>query len=124
MAISDFHSSFLKLEERGPALIATVIRPQLSEEENIDVLGKDLLDLVEQYGCRQLIVDLQHVTYVTSAALGKLITLHRRMHRKEGRLIVCGAVDSVKDVIQTARLDDYFTIAEDVPAAMLMMAAA
>ncbi len=37
MAISDFQSAFLSLESRDDAVIVTVTRPQLSEEENIDV---------------------------------------------------------------------------------------
>jgi anti-sigma B factor antagonist len=121
MATSEFRSAFLTLEERDPAVIATITRPQLSEEENIEVFGKDLLDLVDQYGFRQIVVSLQHVTYITSAALGKLITLHRKLHRKAGRLIVCGAFDSVKDVLQASHLNSYFTIADDVPAALAQM---
>jgi anti-sigma B factor antagonist len=122
MTKSQFRSSFLTLEECEPtAVVATITRPQLSEEDNIDVLGKELLDLVDQYGFRKIVVSLQHVTYITSAALGKLITLHRRLHRKEGQLIICGAVEAVSEVLQTSRLNDYFTIAVDVPAAMTMM---
>ncbi len=121
MTISDFRSAFLTLEDRQPAVVATITRAQLSEEENIEVLGRELMDLVDQHGCRQIVVSLQHVTYITSAALGKLIALHRRLHRKDGRLIVCGAFASVKDVLQTSRLDDYFTVADDVSAALSQM---
>ncbi len=121
MAMSEYHSDFLALEERDPAMVATITRCELTEEENIDVLGKDLLDLVDQYGCRQIIVSLQHVTYITSAALGKLITLHRRLHRKDGRLIICGAINSVKDVLRSSRLHEYFTVAEDVTSALTLM---
>jgi anti-sigma B factor antagonist len=119
MTKSEFRSSFLTLEECEPsAVVATITRQQLSEEENIDVLGKELLDLVDQYGFRKIVVSLQHVTYITSAALGKLITLHRRLHRKEGQLVICGAVEAVKEVLQTSRLNDYFIVAADVPSAM------
>lgn len=123
MAISDFQSPFLLLESRDAAVIATVTKPLLSEEENIDLWGKDLLDLVDQYGCRQIVVSLENVTYITSAALGKLITLHRKLHRKAGQLVVCGVLAGVKDVLHTSRLNDYFTIAADVPAAMTMISA-
>lgn len=122
MTMSEFRSSFLSLEEREPAVVATITRPQLSEEENIEVLGRELLDLVEQHGCRKIIVSLQHVTYITSAALGKLITLHRRLHRKDGQLIVCGAIASVMEVLRASRLNDYFTLAEDVNSAVSRMA--
>jgi anti-sigma B factor antagonist len=121
MPAPEFHSAFLTLEERDPAVVATVTRAQLSEEENIEIFGKDLLDLVDQYGFRQIVVSLQHVTYITSAALGKLITLHRRLHRKAGRLVVCGALASVKDVLQASHLNDYFTLADDIPAALAQM---
>ena len=121
MSISDFRSTFLTLEDRPDGVVATITRPHLSEEENIEVFGKELIDLVDQYGCRHIIVSLQQVTYITSAALGKLIALNRRLHRKSGRLIVCGALDAVKDVLQASRLNDYFTIADDVPSALSQM---
>jgi anti-sigma B factor antagonist len=123
MALSDFRSPFLSLETRDDTVVATVTRPTLSEEENIDLWGKDLLDLVDQHGCRQLVVSLQNVSYMTSAALGKLITLHRKLHRKDGQLVLCGAVGGVKDILQASRLHNYFHVAPDVPAALTMISA-
>ncbi len=121
MAIANFQSAFLDVQAQDQTVIATVTRPALSEEENIDVLGKDLNDLVEQYGCHSLVVSLENVTYITSAALGKLITLHRRLHRKAGRLIVCGALTSVQEVLKATGLNAYFTLAADIPSAMSLI---
>ena len=123
MAMSEFHSTFMALEERDPGLVLTITRPQLSDEENIDLLAKELNDLVDQRGCRQMIISLQQVQYITSAALGKLIALHRRLHRKDGRLVVCGAFDSVKDVLHASRLDGYFTVTETIDSAIALLAA-
>ena len=123
MAMSEFRSTFMALEERDPTVVLTITRPHLSEEENIDLLAKELNDLVDQRGCRQIVISLQQVEYITSAALGKLIALHRRLHRKEGRLVVCGAYDSVKDVLRASRLDDYFTITETIDSAVALLAA-
>ena len=123
MAMSEFRSTFMALEEREPTVVLTITRPHLSEEENIDLLAKELNDLVDQRGCRQIVISLQQVEYITSAALGKLIALHRRLHRKEGRLVVCGAYDSVKDVLRASRLDDYFTITETIDSAVALLAA-
>lgn len=123
MAINEFRSTFMSLQERDPAVVLTITRPHLSEEENIDLLGKELNDLVDQHGCRQVIVSLQQVQYITSAALGKLIALHRRLHRKDGRLVVCGAFDSVKEVLHASKLDDYFTISETIDSAWALLAA-
>ncbi len=123
MAMSEFRSTFMALEERDPTVVITITRPHLSEEENIDLLAKELNDLVDQRGCRQIVISLQQVEYITSAALGKLIALHRRLHRKEGRLVVCGAYNSVKDVLHASRLDDYLTITETIDSAVALLAA-
>jgi anti-anti-sigma factor len=58
---------------------------------------------------------------VTSAALGKLISLHRNLHRREGRLVVCGVQGMVADVLQTARLTDYFTMATTADEAVALL---
>jgi len=110
-SLNEFKPAFMTLEERGPVIVAHISRPNLSEEENIEELGQELSTLVEHFGCRLLAVDLQFVNMVTSAALGKLISLHRNLHRREGRLVVCGVRGMVEDVLLTARLTDYFTMA-------------
>jgi anti-sigma B factor antagonist len=109
--LSEFKPAFMTLEERGPVIVAHISRANLSEEENIEELGQEFSTLVEHFGCRLLAVDLDLVNLVTSAALGKLISLHRNLHRRDGRLVVCGVRGMVEDVMLTAKLTDYFTMA-------------
>jgi anti-sigma B factor antagonist len=111
----------MTLEERGTVVVARISRPHLSEEENIEELWQEFLMLVEHYGCRRLALDLNFVDLVTSAALGKLISLHRNMHRRDGRLVVCGVQGMVQNVLLTARLTDYFTMAKSVDDAVVLL---
>jgi len=121
MSLGDFKSAFMTLEEQGPVVIAHITRQHLSEEENIEELGQEFSTLVEHYGCRLLAVDMQAVNLITSAALGKLISLHRNLHRRDGRLVVCGVHGMVQDVLLTARLTDYFTMATSTDAAVKIL---
>lgn len=121
MSLGDFKSAFMTLEERGPVVVAHITRQNLSEEENIEELGQEFSTLVEHYGCRLLAVDMQAVNLITSAALGKLISLHRNLHRRDGRLVVCGVHGMVQDVLLTARLTDYFTMATSTDAAVKIL---
>lgn len=123
MSLEQFNADYLSIEDRGPAVVARFTKPQLSEEENLEQMGQELLSLVDQYNCRQLVVSLELVDFITSAALGKLITLHRRIHRKEGRLVLCGAHGTVADVLRTSRLHDYFTLAPDTQQALSLLQA-
>ena len=118
MSLSEFHSMYLKVEERdGIAIICFTVK-ELSDDENIEQLGLELFALVEQFGCRKLILSLSGVEYLTSAVLGKMITLHRKLHRNEGTLVLCGLGDSVKNVLLTANLLEYFDVVDDIEDAM------
>jgi anti-sigma B factor antagonist len=123
MSLNDFKSAYLSIEESGAAVVARFIRPQLSDEENIEQMGQELISLVEQYQCRQLVLSLELVDFITSAALGKIIMLHRRLHRKDGKLVVCAAHGPVADVLQSSRLNDYFVMATDTQGALALLTA-
>ena len=89
MPFPDFHPAYFDVREDDGVTIACVSVPQLTEEENIEQMGQEVFTLIGQYECRRLVVDLSKVDYAKSAALGKLITLHRRMHRSDGPHVLC-----------------------------------
>lgn len=87
-------------------------RPSLTEEENLEQLERDFISLMDTYGVRQVILDLQSVNYVTSAAVGKLIALHRRLARANGRLILCSLQSDVQSTLALSQLLNYFNVTE------------
>lgn len=118
MSLSEFVPKYLRLQERGEAVIAGVGVPLLTEELNLEVVGHELFALVEQFGCRRLIISLGNVKMVTSAGLGKLITVHRKMHRHNGTVIFCDIQPAVEEVLETSRLITYLRVAPNVDAAV------
>ena len=121
ISLNEFKPIFMTVEQRGPIVVAQISRQNLSEEENIEEMGQEFNRLVEHFGCRLLAVDMQFVKVVTSSALGKLISLHRNLHRREGRLVICAVRDTVADVLATARLNEYFTMATTVDDAVALL---
>jgi anti-sigma B factor antagonist len=117
-SLGDFKSAFLTIEDRSPVVVAHLTKQRLTEEENIEQLGQDFSILVEHYGCRKLVVDLEVVNLATSSALGKLISLHRNLHRRDGSLVLCGVKGMLLDVLHTANLIDYFGVADSVEEAV------
>lgn len=120
-ALSEFKPAYFTIDDRGVVVVAHIARSGLSEEDNIEQLGQELSMLVDQYGCRRLIVDFQIVTLITSAALGKFIALHRNLHRREGRLVLCGVADMMQDVLNATRLNEYFTVTATVDEAVALL---
>ncbi len=113
---------YLKLQEHGDVLVAGFTMRMLNDEENIEQLGQELFSLVEQYNWLKLALDLSNVEYLTSSVLGKLITLHRKLHRSQGRLVLFGLSPGVDTILRTAKLLTYFTVADSRDAAVAELA--
>jgi anti-sigma B factor antagonist len=112
--LADFDPLYFSIREERGVAVAGFKMSQITEEENIEQLGHELFSLTDQFGCRKLVLDMRGVEYITSAVIGKLISLHRRMHRSGGSLVLCNLGTKLREVLRTSRLIDYFQSAETV----------
>jgi anti-sigma B factor antagonist len=109
--------SFFTLISDGDVAVATYHRTALSDEDNIEQMGQELFSLVEQQQFRRVILNVSMVQYMTSAAIGKWITLHRKLARNNGALVLCEIQPSIREILETSRLLSYFNTADSVEAA-------
>ena len=120
MSLDEYHSSYVAVRDAGDVVVAGFELSQLSDDENIEQLGRDLFALVDQYNYRRVVLDLSRVQYITSSVIGKFITLHRRLHRGQGVLVLTRVSPAVMDVLRTSRLDSYFRLCDEVDCAIEM----
>ena len=118
MLLSEFRPTYLTIEQRDDVVVAAFNVTHITDEENIEQLGQELFALVDQFACRKVIVSLGIVEYVTSSVLGKIISLHRRLHRCDGQLVICDIGETVSDILTTSNLIDYFRVSDSVESAM------
>lgn len=118
MMLSEFAPRFLSVNQHDDAVVVSVDVPMLTEEVNMEQFGHELFALVEQHGCRKMVVRLRGVQLITSAGLGKMITLHRKMHRHQGRVVFCELTHPVEDVLTSSRLITYLHVAPTLDAAL------
>lgn len=116
MSLRGFMPDYISVREQDGVTIVGFTLSSLTEESNIDQVGHELFALVEQFDCRKLVVSLKDVIYITSSGLGKLITLHRKMHRLNGRVAYCDVEPVVEDILKTSRLFNYFMITPTIDA--------
>jgi len=94
----------------------TVIRfrdHRIVEDENIQELGKELLQLVEAENRKKLLLNFHAVEFLSSAALGKLITLEKRVKASEGNLKLSNIKPEIYEVFTITRLNRLFDIKAD-----------
>ena len=121
MDFTDFQPSFFKVERHDDVVVATFLNSHLSDEVNIEELGRELFALVDQFNCLKVLCDLHAVKYVTSSVIGKLISMHRKLHRLGGAFALCDVHDTVIDVLETSRLITYFNLFDSAEVALKQM---
>jgi anti-anti-sigma factor len=105
---------FFCIAEHGDIAVLTLNLNQLSEEENLDELDSEWSTVVDKCHLRKLVLDMNAVQFMTSAAMAKFIGWHRRMVRNEGQMVLCSLQSEVESALDTASLTSYFRIAPNV----------
>jgi anti-anti-sigma factor len=70
--------SRLEVEDNGEVAVVNFIDRKILDEQNIQKIGEDLFSLIDQYDRKKILLNFKNVEYLSSAALGKFITLKRR----------------------------------------------
>ena len=108
----------IDVSAQGPVTIVQIVDKKILDESAIQEMGSEILGLIEQDGRRSLALDFSHVEYLSSAALGKLLTLDRKMKGHQGRLSLCSIRPEILEVFQITKLNKVFDIRKDVAEAV------
>ena len=102
----------IDVEEVGDVTIATFVDKKILDENNIQQIGSQLFALVEQEGRKRVILDFLNVEYLSSAALGKLITMDKKVKANSGKLRLCSIRKDIYEVFAITKLNKLFDIKE------------
>jgi anti-sigma B factor antagonist len=91
--------------------------------ENIQIVGDQLFDLVDNQGMKKVVLNFEKVVFVSSAALGKLLTLHKKVQGVGGKLVLCTMPKEIAEVFEVTKLDKLFKIYPDEQTALAALQA-
>ena len=83
---------------------------QVLDELNVQQLGDEFRDLVEKNYLVKIVINFERVKFLSSAVLGKLISLYKRLGKEKGRLALCCINKDVRQVFKITRLDKIIPI--------------
>src|SRR6266436_7442166 len=110
----------LEVEHIGDVTVVNFVDRKILDEQNIQIIGEQLFSLVDEAGRRKILLNFSNVEYLSSAALGKLITLNKKLQQAGGRLVLCNIDPQIHEVFEITNLDKFFKIMkEDDPDAEL-----
>ena len=108
----------LEVEQIGDVTVVNFVDRKILDEQNIQVIGEQLFGLVDDQGHKKVLLNLSNVEYLSSAALGKLINLKKKVGAVKGKLKLCCIHPDLLEVFRITRLDQVFEIYADEQAAL------
>jgi anti-sigma B factor antagonist len=103
----------LEVEAVGSVTVVSFTDRKILDEQSIQVIGDQLFNLVDEQEQKNLVLNFANVEYMSSAALGKLVTLHKKVQAAGGKLVLCHIDPQIYEVFTITRLDRILAICGD-----------
>ena len=103
----------LTVEEVGDVSVVRFLGNRIIDNLHIQELGQELFQLVETEGRKKLLLDFTSVDFLGSAALGKLITLDKKVKQHKGVLKLAAIQPEILEVFRITKLDRLFDIRDE-----------
>ena len=97
----------------GNVTVVVFVERKILDVTNIQDLGEELFALVEQDGHTNLLLNFSEVEFLSSGALGKLITLDKKIKANGGKLVLSNIRQEIYEVFAMTKLDRLFDIRDD-----------
>jgi anti-sigma B factor antagonist len=108
----------LEVEDVGDVTVVNFTDRKILDEQNTQLIGEQLFSLVDESGRKKILLNFGNVEYLSSAALGKLITLNKKLQAAGGKLILCNIDPQIYEVFEITKLNKLFNIHKEEQAAL------
>jgi len=102
--------SRIDVSKVGEVTVVKFRDKKILDEASIQELGAELFALVEQQNRKAVLLNFDGVDFLSSAALGKLITFDRKVKAAKGRLKMSNIRPEILEVFQVTKLNRVFDI--------------
>jgi anti-sigma B factor antagonist len=103
----------LQVSQVGDVTVVRFVDRKILAEANIQELGQELFQLIEEDHRKNLLLNFSSVEFLSSAALGKLITLDKKVKAHKGKLKLSNIRPEIYEVFAITKLNKLFDIKDD-----------
>jgi len=91
--------------------VVEIHTPSLMDPIQLEEIGKELYRLVDDEDRRKLVLDFEKVQYLSSQAIGIILTLQKKLGPlKNSKMVLCGVGPKLMELLKITRLDRILTI--------------
>ena len=114
----------ISVEYTKEAAIISFTNDKILEEKEIEQIQESIMSVVQQADNVNLILDFSKVKFLSSAVLGFLIRLSKKVYERGGQLRLCNITPKIYEIFKITRLTKVFDIYQDVDGAIESLSSA
>ena len=107
-----------ELQQQGDVTIIRFTKSRILDSGTLQQLGDSLFRIVDEEGASKLVVNLGEVSFLSSAALNRLILLKKKVQQQGGQLMLVELKPEIQRVFEISRLDTFFDILDQQATAL------
>ena len=111
--MSQADQQLLTFTEQGKIVIGSVRFSSVLSATNVAEFGSEVLDYIQAHPSPNLLLNFEHVDYLSSAVLTELLRIKKAIEDTKGRLRLCGISTTIQEIFQITNLDQVFTLDGD-----------
>jgi anti-sigma B factor antagonist len=105
------------------ATIITFTEEKILEERDIKSLQESIMPVIEQSEQVHFILDFRSVKFLSSAVLGLLLRVSKKIYEKNSTLRMCNINPKIYEIFKITRLNKIFDIYDELEGAMESLSA-
>jgi len=105
--------ALLKLTKQNDVGVITFTTTRILDQSNVMQLGDEFEEILAKHKLKKLVLNFQNVSYMSSAVMGKLVSLHKKVQAQDGDMRLCGIDKSIYEIFKIMRFDKLFKISEN-----------
>jgi len=106
------------VEYAEDATIITFTDERILEEKDIQLLQDSIMPVIEQAKQINLILNFCNVRFLSSAVLGLLIKISKKVYECDGQLKLCNINPKIYEIFKITRLTKIFDMYQDIEEAV------
>lgn len=110
--------ALLRIQKQNDIGIVGFITSRILDQSNVQQLGEEFDSLVDEFHLDKVVLNFDNVSYMSSAVMGKLVALLKKVKGAGGRLVLCNIEESIYEIFEIMRFDKMFEIAPNVDEAV------
>ena len=111
--MSDFKPR-VSVEYSKKAVVITFTDEKILEEQDIQALQESVMSVIGSNSGTNMVLDFCNVQFLSSAVLGLLIRINKKIYEEDGQLKLCNINAKIHEVFKITRLTKIFDICQDV----------